>query len=116
MIIEDLAKRVRVQRGLRGFHNKKKQTKANSGIWVPSGNKNGLICSQRDAQARGRERFHGFLFPKEVLPGETLAHEIIPPRRLGYLLQNVIRPPPFFFPASKSDLAGFGVAPEFGYL
>ena len=83
MIIENLAKRVRVQRGLRCFHNKKKQTKANSGIWVPSGNKNGLICSRRDARARERERFHGFLFPKEVLIREALALEVIPPRSLG---------------------------------
>jgi len=65
VIIEDLAKSVRVQRGLRGFHNKKKQTKANGGIWVPSENKTGHFCSRRDARARERERFHGFLFPKE---------------------------------------------------
>ena len=28
-----------------------------------SGNKNGLFCSHRDARARERERFNGFLFP-----------------------------------------------------
>ena len=42
------------------------------GMWVkitpcttrsPRGNKNGLFCSRRDARARERERFHGFLFP-----------------------------------------------------
>ena len=65
VIIENLAKRVRVQRGLRGFQNKKKQTKANGCIWVPGGNKNGHFCSRRDARARERERFHGFLFPTE---------------------------------------------------
>ena len=48
-----------------------------------SGNKNGLICSRRDARARERERFHGFLFPKEVLIREALALEVIPPRSLG---------------------------------